>query len=307
MKKKSKTTTNQTSTMTTTPTNPEWVTSGVQGQQQNINDFFKTFNPQSLAPGADPLQTQAARGAQSLTTSPNFSQATDILGGVANAGPQSVGKVDIASLIGQFQNPYLKDVVDTSLANFDEGAGQTRAQNALSLAGDSTFGGSGGAIQTALTERGLAQDRAKLAADLRSGAYDRAAALAAQQAGFDANTGTTNANFAEQALARRAAAAGGLADIGATQGAESRANVSTQSQIGEMLRQILAAQGKAPLDALTAQTQLLGSLPYNLFNGQTASGTMNGTTTGKESGMTLGEFWSGLMSRASAAAGASGG
>lgn len=318
--------TTQNINQTTSAVNPEWVTQGVQGQQTDINNFFKNFDPSSLAPGANPLQTQAGQGAASLSVSPNFQQATDILGRVAGAGPQSMDRVDMASLIPQFMNPYTKDVVDSSLANFDFGTGQAVGQANLDLAGDPTFGGSGGA----LLKRGILSDavrnRAQLEAGLRSDAFKTAAGLAGQQAGLDMSRNQGNAGLVEQALARQGQAAGGIADIGASQGDAARANAGVQANIGEMLRQILAAQGKAPLDALQAKMTLLGSLPYDLFHGQnttgtntgsltgtsndtmtgtstgTATGTLSGTTKGTQSGASLGDWLSYMAANARAAA-----
>lgn len=304
-KSKSTSTVNQNTTMNTTPTNPDWVVGGVQDATGRVNDFFRKLDPYSLVAGADPLQTQAAGSAAGLGASPNFAQASDMFRSVGAAGPQSIDAVDISGGINKFLNPYLKDVVDTSLVNFDEGAGMTRAENALALANDTTFGGSGGAIQTALTERGLAQDRAKLAAELRSGGYDRAASLSAQQAAMDLQQRMSNANFGETALQRQAGAAAGLADVGALQGSEARANTGLQFDIGEALRAIAQQKAMAPVGALGMETGLLGQLPFDLFKGANSTGTMSGTSTTKtkESGASLGDWLSYFAANARAAGG----
>lgn len=277
MKKRSTktTTTNQTQNLVTSPTNPEFVTSGIEGLAGKIGDFFGKFDPASLAPGPTGLQTQAATSAGGLATSPIYDQ-------VMGAGPQSVGRTDIASLIPGLMNQFTPEQVDANLVNFDEGAGMTRAQNKLALAGDDTFGGSGGAIQTALSERGLAEDRTRIAADLRAAAFDRAAGLAGQQAGLDASRNLTNANFGEAALQRQLAAAG-------QQGDDARANIGTQAGLGELLRQIQASQGRAGIDALSAQTGLFGGLPLDLLRGSNSTGSLQGTekSVTKSSGLDL--------------------
>lgn len=307
-KSKSTSTTNQNTTATMTPTNPTWVSQGIEGLAGKIGSTFQNLDPYSLVAGPNPLQTQAEGMAAGLGNLTNFGEASNMLRSVGGAAAQKIDPVSIASGISGFLNPYLKDVVDTSLTNFDEGAGMTRAENALALAGDTTFGGSGGAIQTSLTERGLAQDRAKLAADLRSGGYDRASQLAAQQAALDMQQRLSNASFGEQALGRQAAAAQGLASVGATQGAEARANTGLQFDIGEALRQIQQQQAMAPVGALGLETGLWGQLPLDLFKGQNATGSLSGTTTtkSKESGAGLSDWLNFFASNAQAAAGGGG-
>lgn len=288
--KKSKTKTTQNTTSTMTPTNPQWVTDSVQGLGGKINDTFANLDPYSLVPGADPLQKQAATSAAGLTTSPNYAQASGILNNVAAAGPSTVQAGDIQGGIAGFMNPYMKDVVDTSLANYDEGAGYTQAQDKMALAGDTTFGGSGGAIQTALSNANLVRGRASTAADLRSGAYDRAASLAAQQAQMQQQASLANGQFSEAALNRQGGAATDLAGIGQAQGADTRANIATQSSIGDILRQIAAAQANAPISALGAQSSLLSGLPLDLFKGANATGSLVGKSSTTEMGLSGGDL-----------------
>jgi hypothetical protein len=290
VKKKSKQTTNQNTTATMTPTNPQWVTDSVQGLGGRITDTFKGLDPYSLVPGADPLQTQAATSAAGLTTSPNYGRATDILGRVAGAGPSTVQAGDIQGGIAGFMNPYMKDVVDTSLADYNQGAGYTRAENKLALAGDTTFGGSGGAIQTMLSNDALDRGRGTLAAGLRSGAYDRAASLAAQQANMNQQASLASGQFNEQALSRQGDAATGMASIAGAQGADSRANIGTQADIGAILRQIAAARAGAPIGALGAESGLIGGLPLDMFRGSNATGSLSGTTKTTQSGMDIGQL-----------------
>jgi hypothetical protein len=290
VKKRSKQTTNQNTTATMTPTNPQWVTDSVQGLGGKITDTFKNLDPYSLVPGADPLQTQAATSAAGLTTSPNYGQATDILGRVAGAGPSTVQAGDIQGGIAGFMNPYMKDVVDTSLADYNQGAGYTRAENKLALAGDTTFGGSGGAIQTMLSNDALDRGRGTLAAGLRSGAYDRAASLAAQQANMNQQASLASGQFNEQALSRQGDAATGMANIAGAQGTDTRANIGTQADVGAILRQIEAARRGAPVTALGAESSLIGGLPLDLFKGQNATGSLSGTDVKTTSGADLGDW-----------------
>ena len=310
--KKTKTTTNQTATSnqtsTATPLIQDWIANPIQDLTKKVGETYGNFDPSKLVPGPTALQRTAATSAANFGAPPAYSMAQNLLGEAGSAGAQNVGKVDIAGYIPNFLNPYLKDVVDTSLSDYDFGAGQTRAQDQLARAGDSTFGGSSGAIQTALSNARLAAGRGSLAAGLRSDAYDKAAALAGQQAGFDNGTNMANANFAENALTRKLNAGTGLTSLGTSVGADARANAGAQFDIGEALRQIKQGQNTAPLDLLTKQIASLTGLPLDMFSGQTTNTngtvTQEGTSTSKTSGASLGDW---LKLAASAAMAASDG
>jgi len=283
--KKSKSTTNQNTTMNVTPTNAPFVSQGIEGLAGKITDTFKNLDPYSLVAGPDPLQTQAAGMAAGL------GQGARTLGQIAKGG-QITGQ-SLLDNLQSYMSPYTKDVVDTSLADYDYGAGQTRAQNQLSLAGDDTFGGSGGAIQTALSEDAIDRGRGALSAGLRDQAFNTGAGLSSSDADR-----RQQAQIAD--LSARIAAATG-------QGQEQRANIGTQADIGEMLRQIEAAKRLAPVTAVGAESSLFSGLPLDLFHGTNATGTLNSTTKTKQSGAALTDWLSYFAANAQAAAGMGGG
>ena len=120
--------------------------------------------------------------------------------------------------LDKYMSPYTGQVVDAALADYDYGAGQTRASQALDEARSGAFGGSGAAIARSMTESDLARGRGSLSANLRDQGFTRGTGLSAQDAGFrndasrfnaDANTrvSMSNADAANQAAAFRAAAA----------------------------------------------------------------------------------------------------
>lgn len=368
--KKTASKTNQTTTANVTPTNPQFTTDAIGGIAGRAEDYFKTLDPYSLVPGADPLTARAANSAAGLgfggavsagaatgpggvplgangtpdksgslgpggsfmtggLTGPNkaamrtdgagrpmtspmeaptgapadpYAAAEGTLNRVSNTGYAGAKAGDIQGGIAGFLNPYLKDVVDTSLANYDYGAGQQQAGADLAQAQDTTFGGSGGSIEQALLKDRLATGRGTLAAGLRSDAYDKAAALSGQQAGLDTSVSMGNASGREGALNRQATSALGLADVGSAQQGNERSNITLQNQIGEYLRQIKAAQAGAPIAALGANADILGKTPFDLFRGTNATGSLTGTTTGKESGASLTDWLGALQQAAKAAA-----
>jgi hypothetical protein len=293
--------------MNTTPTNPEWVTTGIQGLAGDIGKTFDGIDPKTLVGGANPLQTLAGDTASHFENPASFGQAQNFLIGAAGAGPQKVVGADASNYIDRFKDAGLKDYLDASLGDYDFGAGQTRAQNKLALAGDTTFGGSSGALQTSLSEDMLNRGRGKLSADIRQHAFDTALGAALQQAQMDNGIGTTNAGLAETALSRQLNGGNALAALGSAQGANERANTGLQYDIGSGLRDVQNQQNASPITALLGKIAAYGGLPLDLFKGSNATGTLNGTTIGKESGTSLGDWLSFFAANAQAAAKAAAG
>lgn len=249
MSKKSKSTTNQTTVQT--PTNPEWVTQPTQDVAGKIS-ALGNLDPYSLVAGADPLQTQAGQGAAGLGQDRGWYD--KIMGG---------SSASLLDGLGSYMSPYTQNVVDTSLADFDHNAGQTRAQQTLDMAGSGAFGGSGSALTRSGTEGELARARASLDAGLRDQAFN------------------TGAGLSNQDASRRQDFMGLQAQTGLAAEESQRSNLALQSDIGEKMRAIEQARLGAPISLAQIQAGLLSGLPLNLFTGQTS--TMNGTTTSKTS------------------------
>lgn len=294
MSKKTKTTSDQSTHQVTTPNNPAWVDNGLASLGGQISGLSK-LDPYSLVATADPLQSQAATTASGLGTPTQYGQAQDIFGKVAKAGangytPSTGVSSSLLDGLQNYMSPYTNDVVNTTLAGFDQNAGHTRAQQTLDLAGDSTFGGSGGALTRSMTERNLAQTRAATEAQLRDQAFTTGAGLSNSDAGRRqdmslANMGALNsagqfnASEQDQALQRQLAAGGAMADTATAQDANTRSNAGTQASIGDMLRQIQAAKQMAPISLLSTQAGLMSALPLGMVHGQTEDGTSHGTST----------------------------
>jgi hypothetical protein len=346
MSRKTKTTSQSTSTATRTPTNPEWVTSGLQGLGGKIMGLANE-DPRSFVAGPSTLQNQVFGDAANLTTSPRFNQAGDIFTRVAGAGANtydpSQGKAEDWSAQGydaerfnassllegldKYMSPYTGQVVDTALADYDFGAGETRANQALDEARSGAFGGSGAAITRALTEDSLTRGRGTLSAGLRDTAFTRGAGLSATDAGFRNQAAAANAAAANQAAAFRAQAAnqaaaanaaarnqfglanmdalneagrfnagamdtalnrqltagGALGELGAQEGADTRANLALQGTLGADQRAIEQAKAAAPLSVLQALSGTFSGLPLNLLSGETQTGSQQGSSTSSTS------------------------
>jgi hypothetical protein len=293
-------------------------------------------NPRKFVAGASPLQTRAFVDAAKLKTSPRFNQAGDIFNQVAGAGANTyeaqgydAERFNASSLLeglDKYMSPYTGDVVNTALADYDFGAGETRANQALDEARSGAFGGSGAAITRALTEDSLTRGRGALSAGLRDTAFTRGAGLSATDAGFRNQAAAANAAAANQAaafraqaaneagrfnagametaLARQLSAGGALGSLGAQEGADTRANVALQGQMGAEQRAIAQALAGAPISVLQALAGTYSGLPLNLLSGETMTGTQTGSSTSK-SWDPMGVFSNALNAGGSAAQGAS--
>lgn len=290
-----KTTSSSTTHQTTTPTNPSWAEPQLSTLAGRITDLSK-MDPYSFVAGPNALQNQAYGAAGSLAPdNQSYDSAGGLFQGLMNTGasqynPATVSPNSILPNLGAYMSPYLNDVVDTSLADYDYGAGQTRAQNQLALANDETFGGSGGAIQTSLSEDAINRGRGTLAAQLRDQGFHAGANLAnldadrrqqaqlANQAAYN-QAGQFNANQIEAALGRQLTAGQGLVNTANSRNQTAVSDLNTQAALGAMLQQIAQQQAGAPLGAISSLSGAYGSLPLSLLHGQVTDGTSKATET----------------------------
>jgi hypothetical protein len=184
-----------------------------------------------------------------------------------------------------YMSPYRRDVVDAALADFDHGAGQTRAQQDLDLAGSGAFGGSGSALTRSMTEDALTRGRSTTSANLLDQMFQRGTALSADDANRRQQAAMANAAAAEQALQRQMEAAKGLTDLSTAYEANQRANIATQAGLGETLRGIEQEQRQAPVTSTQQIVAMLQGLPISLFTGEQKTGTESGTTKSKSASL----------------------
>ena len=328
-KSKTKTPSNSTSSTTTTPIVPDWASSLTQGVAGKVSGLLDADPYQRVAP-AHALQTQAAAGAAALNGSPwHYEGALDLMRGAGQRdaptyrptlGKAATGQsqdAQAASLLDNLQaymSPYRDQVVNSALSDFDFGAGQTRAQQDLDLAGAGAFGGSGAALTRSMTEDALTRGRATTSANLLDQMFQRGAALSAEDANrrqqvslanaAAANQfglqnlaatnefGAMNANAAneaarfnagamEQTYQRQMDAAKGLADISGAYGDNQRANIAAQAALGGTLRDIDQQQRDAPVTNAQQIVAMLSGIPMNLFTGQQTNSTESGASTSK--------------------------
>jgi hypothetical protein len=326
----SKSTTNQ----TTTPVVSEPYNSAFSGFTNNISDFLATDPHQYVAP-TSPLQQQAfdqaaaglgagtphidtasgyaAGAADAPASSVDFSGYTApklgnaaTFGGATLDGPTLYGGADlgdptqILQYMQDYQNPYTQQVIDASLADYDQYAGHQRASMAADAAKTQAFGGSRYGIAQGQLEGELARGRASTVATLLDQQYRLAAELAGRdattanqftltQGGYDQQAGLTNQgalnNFAiQQALLNQQAGMANaaarnqfaLSQFGAnTDAAQFGANAANQESatnanlLEQQYQRALQAAGLEGGLASTAGTQELADLAATAGLGDT--------------------------------------
>ncbi len=350
---KSKTTSNQTSNQTakTTPDVPSWIQQPSQNYYAEVSGLANSNQPFVSGPSA--LQQQAFQGASNLDQPRvggggasvfDLSALLGLNAGTAGANTAQAQMIDPAAFkVGQtqvspmaqatarnftdanfsaYENPYTRQVTDTTMADIDSNEGRIRAQQAAMQAANGGLRNSNNAVLSALTEGELSRARASSLANIRSQGFNTAAGLISGDNDRQANVSQFNAGQANQgalaqaqadasrnqllaqlqasglmsnqnafnqgsqfnagqqdsALMRQLQAAGLLGNLGSTMGAEQRANIGLQADLGGEQRSIENAQ--SPAARLAMLQQLLGVNPNN-FIGQTQVGS--GTQSGKSS------------------------
>lgn len=287
---------------------PDWATQPIQTGAQRVGDLFNINPYDTVAPGHS-LQTRAEYDTADLGGyDGNFGMATDLTRNASDMGwlqPQMSAATPFASggkaydYVDRYMNPYLRDVVDSSAADFDANAGQVRAQQALDLAGSGAFGGSGAALTQSMTEGELARGRASTLSGLRSRGFETALSAAAGDADRATQARIANAQTALQDRAQKVGfgfqsrdmqmrAGDQLAGIASGLDANRRANLAARAQMGDALRGIENEQRQAPLKTAEQITAMLSGLPLGLFQGKNEQGVSAENSVVKETGKSIG-------------------
>ena len=281
----------------------------------------------------------AGAGGPNLATAQGYTptsagQAQGYEAALASAGSASSRGFDAAELQKRL-SPYLTEVRDTALADFDVGAGRQQAAARLQASKNGGDWNSNNAIKDAILSGEFTRGRGSLSAGISDQGFGRASDMLSRDNDRDAQTSIANAQMqtqvalanaaskngasqfgagannqfalfnagqgtdaarygadafndnsrfnagqADTALARDLQAAGLLGTLGSAQGADDRANVAMQGDLGAQQREIERQRLAAPYDQLALQNQLTGGLPLNLFNGSSSVGTGSSSSLG---------------------------
>ena len=300
-KKKTKTSTTETSHSVVSPTNADWVSQGAQSFSNRLAGLGQGDPTRFVAP-VSVLETQAAGTAAGLGAgrSSYFGEppsADGAAGGgetwltsALNAKAPSAASASLLDNLDAYQNPYRRQVTDTAMADFDAEAGRARAAQDLSMAGEGAFSGSGAALTRSQTEGELARARSAQLSKLLADMYTTSAGLAGQDADRRQQASLANAQMALQDQAQKAQIAQFQAQQGLEQDANTRANIAAQAALGAQLRGVDQTQRQAPMTSLGQQIEMFSGLPASLFHGQTSDSQGSGTSSTTESDGTLGNY-----------------
>jgi hypothetical protein len=197
-------------------------------------DVSQLYGPQFVAgPGA--LTTQAEQMASGLGSYQPYLQAAQ-----AATGPTAYQ---------QYMSPYQRDVIETTLQEFDIQAQKGLPAIGQAAIGAGAFGGGRQAVAEAEYQAASDRNRAALQAQLLSQGFGQAQQLAQQQF-------TQQMNLAQQAPALAGRQIAGLTSLGAQQQARQQATLEAQKQLAYQT-------AYQPLQA----TQTLGSGVMGLISG----------------------------------------
>ena len=206
--------------------------------------------------GQDPLQAQAQQIAQQgIGAYQPFLQSAGALQGQAQATAGAAGQFVGPNAYQQFMSPYQRDVIDTTLAEFDVQAQKGVPSLAASAINAGAFGGGREGVQRAEYQQSSDRNRAALQAQLLGQAFGQAQAAAGQAFGQQQSMAQQQAQLAQGQLGLGQAGQAFLGqDVGAlsTFGAQNQALTQAQLSANQQLAQ---QQMNQPL----AATQQLGS------------------------------------------------
>ncbi len=239
--------------------------SSYQRSQQPVNV------PDIRIAGFTPEQQQAVRKTQEgLGTFEPFIQGADRA--ITEAiGRPSVDDTFSAQGIAQFFNPFTQQVVDTTLADIADQGARQQAQLGASSVGQGAFGGSRQGIAQADIARGVLEQQAKSAGQLRAAGFESALQQARNLA---------DAQIRERSLLGQLA--GQQAGLGGLQQQLQQQDVANLLGIGSLqqgqAQAILDAQRQGDLQQAYEPFQRLGFFSDILRGVPTASQTVTSTT-----------------------------
>ena len=225
-------------------------------------DLSKILGPQFIA-GMDPLQQQAIGKAGGLGAyEPYLKEAA------ALTGPKAYQA---------YMSPYQKDVIDTTLAEYDVQAAKGLPALAAQAIGAGAFGGGREGVQRAEYQSASDRNRAALQAQLLQQGFGQAQQLA----GADY---TRQMQLAQQAPALASSQIAGLTTLGGLSQSQRQAELSAQQQLAsqQLYQPLTAAQqyGSGVMGLISGypaqQMQQVSPSPSALQTGISAGATLAG-------------------------------
>jgi hypothetical protein len=263
---------NATTSGTTTPDAPSWVT--------GLSEQFAGQIPNTgfTATGASGLQNDAFGSLSGQNFGGMFGDAASMFKSAGGSERPRVSEGDALQGVDKWLSPYLSQVVDATSNDLTENEGRVRSMQDLSMARNNAFGGSGSAITQSMTEGELARARASTLGGLRQDGFNSAAQLSQAEESRKLQARIAEAQAAAAASAMQLQAGQGLAGLGQT-------GIGLQADLGATQQGLNQQVANQPLTELAQQIGLFGQLPADLLTGQSTTGNVNqtGSSTGKSS------------------------
>jgi hypothetical protein len=278
-KKKEKTSSTSTGTATTTPNVPGWI----QGPAQNLYGQVGGLMGQTPSTiGPSNLQNQAYSGASGLGLNSALSDAMSGTRGLMDYSPDSVQAGQLSNTdLSSYMNPFTNEVINAAQNDFTN-ANDLGLNSLRSMTPNGAYGGSRQAVSAGQLVGDNTRNFANTVAQLRQGNYQNAQQAAQFDIGNRFSADQFNSNAGLQGAQFRGNMASQLGQQGLAQDGNSRANIATQSALGDQQRAI--AQENDPQNAQIRQlqqlAQILGISP-DMFIGQQIDSS--GRSTGQSS------------------------
>ena len=224
---------------------------GATGQFKTA-DLSKVFGPQFVA-AQDPLQAQAQQIAtQGLGAYQPFLQSASALEGAAGTQAGLAGQFSGPQAYQQFMSPYQRDVIDTTLREFDIQSAKGIPGIAAQAVSKGVLGGGREGVMRSEYQSASDRNRAALQAQLLQSGFGQAQQLAQRDFQNQLNLAQTAPALAGQQISA-------LGALGTQQQAQTQAGLTAQQQL-------LQAQQQQPLNL----AQTLGSGVMGLISGYPA-------------------------------------
>jgi len=286
----SSTKTSSTSNQVLTPNVPNWISQPT----QNVMGMFGPLSQQG-APNIGPsgLQTQAWQGAAGLNTGSTTGAAQGVSRDLMGYTPQSVTAGQLGDTdLSRYMNPYLKNVVDATMADYQNAIGTGfNAINAQTPTG--AFGGARQGVAQGQFAADNARGLGATLANLYSGAFGNAQDAARFDIGNRLNADQFNSQQGLAGAQFRLGASNQYAGQQLADQANSRANIGMMGDMGAQERQV--AQETDPRNAqMTYYANLLRAMGFDpsQYIGATTNTQARGTqsTNGFNVGFKIGPF-----------------
>lgn len=269
---------------------------GARRVQGILDQPFQPYTGNRVASLSD-LEQQAAATFQNNMGAGNgvLNDAAQVAGGATYSPQQidagSIGEVLSSGGLEKYMNPYVQDVINTSLGDLERSRQGAINEGQAAATAANAFGGSRHGVADSLTNEAALQTAGRLSSDLRADGYNNAIGLAGADLDRNMNEQILNNQFGESAGRFSLDQAGILGQLGSTMGDANARDAFALAAFGENARNIDQRELDAAYEQYLNQQNdgytraqlelgLLGSAPVITdSSGVTSTTSMPGATS----------------------------